>query len=167
MQRKGDRDEREWREPGYGAYGSGYGSPGHIDQRGNRNWVDKTGDEVASWFGDEHAQQRRRWDHVRERERARYERRGDYDEDAELRREIEHRLDQDEFFDAAEIHVSVHANEATLEGVVNYAEEAREAERVARRVPGVIYVNNEIRVRSRVERATIGMGYDSTPPHGE
>lgn len=160
MQRKGDRDEREWREPGHGAYGSGYGSPGHIDPHGGRNWVDKAGDEVASWFGDEHAEQRRRWDHVREHEREQHENRGEYDEDAELRREIEHRLDQDEFFDATDIHVRVQANEAILSGVVNYEEEAREAGRLARRVHGIVHVTDDLRVRSRIERATIGMGYE-------
>ncbi|HWA01270.1 MAG TPA: BON domain-containing protein [Caulobacterales bacterium] len=156
MDRRNDRDERHDHEPGHGAYGSGYGSPGRASS--GRGWLEKASDEVASWFGDEHAEQRRRWDQVRSGEhRGRH---GDYDEDAELRREVEYRLGQDEFFGATDIHVHVRHNEAILRGVVNYQEESREAERVARGVRGIVHVTNELHVRSRVERATIGMGYD-------
>jgi hypothetical protein len=54
--------------------GSGYGRrPEGYDYQ-DRGFIDRAGDEVRSWFGDEEAERRRRWDE-RERERE-YERSG-------------------------------------------------------------------------------------------
>lgn len=41
-------------------YGRGY--------RDDRGWMDRAGDEVASWFGDEDAERRRRMDDLRDRD---------------------------------------------------------------------------------------------------
>jgi len=54
-----DRD-RDYRERGYG---------GPRDYEDDRGFFDRAGDEVRSWFGDEEAERRRRWDErVRQRE---------------------------------------------------------------------------------------------------
>lgn len=54
-----DRD-RDYRE-------RGYGRPSDFDD--DRGFFDRAGDEVRSWFGDEEAERRRRWDErVRQRE---------------------------------------------------------------------------------------------------
>ncbi len=58
---------RDWR--GYGDY----------DRDGDRNWIDRTGDEIASWFGDEEAEYRRRRDRYRD-DRDRYLSRDDHHE---------------------------------------------------------------------------------------
>ncbi|MES1197400.1 MAG: SWFGD domain-containing protein [Pseudomonadota bacterium] len=79
MKRKNDR--RPWREPGYGAYGSGYGSAGHIDNHVSRGAMEKITDELAAWFGDDQAQQRRKWDHARESAFAEHAERGEGEDD--------------------------------------------------------------------------------------
>ena len=61
--RDAPRDERSrWREDRYGERGR------HLDRdhRDERGFFERAGDEVASWFGDEEAERRRRWDHVRD-----------------------------------------------------------------------------------------------------
>jgi hypothetical protein len=45
----------------YGA-GGGYAPDPRDPYQNDRGWMDKTADEVASWFGDREAQRRRRWD---------------------------------------------------------------------------------------------------------
>lgn len=72
-----DRDEeRGYRgrsDQGRGDYGYGrsYGQPRDYDE--DRGFFDRAGDEVRSWFGDEEAERRRRWDErLRDREEQRY-----------------------------------------------------------------------------------------------
>lgn len=69
--RERDRDdERGYR--GRSDYDRGYGDRGYSRPRDydeDRGFFDRAGDEVRSWFGDEEAERRRRWDErLRERE---------------------------------------------------------------------------------------------------
>lgn len=70
-------DEDRFRSARSSAYGTGYrGDYGRDEDRG---WMDRAGDEVASWFGDDEAEYRRRMDRRRD-EAERYYRR-DRDDD--------------------------------------------------------------------------------------
>ncbi|WP_294923406.1 SWFGD domain-containing protein [uncultured Paracoccus sp.] len=66
--RRDDRPyrDRPYEEPGYLG---GFGRASHYD-RGivdrERGWMDRAGDEVASWFGDEDAERRRDMDDMRD-----------------------------------------------------------------------------------------------------
>lgn len=56
---------------GRGDYGGAYGTHRRQDREGgygrdDRDWTDRAGDEVASWFGDEEAERRRRQDELRD-----------------------------------------------------------------------------------------------------
>ncbi|QNN65419.1 DUF2171 domain-containing protein [Sphingomonas rhizophila] len=56
---------RDWREPRsrYDEHGSDrYGRYGRDHDRDERGWFERAGDEVASWFGDDDAERRRRTD---------------------------------------------------------------------------------------------------------
>ena len=58
---------RDYRGPDYRAMDRGYDRPRDYD--GDRDFFDRAGDEVRSWFGDEEAERRRRWDErLRERD---------------------------------------------------------------------------------------------------
>lgn len=65
------RDRDDYRERGYGERGSG--RPPRDYDYDDRGFFDRAGDELRSWFGDEEAERRRRWDErLRQRD---YERR--------------------------------------------------------------------------------------------
>jgi len=66
-----DREEHRDREYRGRGHERGYGRSGdHDDDRG---FIDRAGDEVRSWFGDEEAERRRRWDErLRDREDERH-----------------------------------------------------------------------------------------------
>ncbi|KQX20750.1 MULTISPECIES: DUF2171 domain-containing protein [unclassified Sphingomonas] len=62
-----DRDPRDYRDRDYRARSGGYDRPRDYDD--DRGFFDRAGDEVRSWFGDEEAERRRRWDErLRDRE---------------------------------------------------------------------------------------------------
>jgi hypothetical protein len=86
--REGPRSERErWRDDRFG----------RDDERG---FFERAGDEIASWFGDDDAERRRREDQPRmERERGwdRFGSRGDFDRDRDPRRERERERGYREF----------------------------------------------------------------------
>ena len=67
--------------------------------------------------------------------------------DVEVRRQIEERLEADSRTKNAVIDVGVFAGQATLSGEVHGAATKAAAEEIARSVPGVHVVNNELRVR--------------------
>ncbi len=68
----GERSRDDYRDRGYRSRDWEYGRPSDYDE--DRGFFDRAGDEVRSWFGDEEAERRRRWDErVRQRE---YERSG-------------------------------------------------------------------------------------------
>ena len=134
---------------GYGFNRRGYGRSGELYQperyrEENRDWWDRTTDEVASWFGDEDAERRRRMDSrqdYRERGPKGYRR-----PDERIREEINDRLSDDPWVDASEIEVSVTDGEVSLSGKVSDRMAKRRAEDIVDSVSGVRDVANRIRV---------------------
>jgi osmotically-inducible protein OsmY len=137
--------------PGYGREYGNYGSRqySNYDQEryrrnDDRDWWDRTTDEVASWFGDEDAERRRRMDEIRDH-RGRGPK-GYTRSDERIREDINDRLTYDPRVDASDIEVSVNNAEVTLSGKVNQRTAKRTAEDIAESVSGVRNVENRIRV---------------------
>jgi osmotically-inducible protein OsmY len=145
---------------GYGAgrYGRGYegdyagrrpamgrGAPRYAREyereRGGRDFWDRAGDEIASWFGDEDAERRRRRDEHRGRGPKGYVR-----SDARIEEEVNDRLTDDGMLDASDIEVDVASREVTLSGTVTSRMAKRHAEDLADSVSGVENVQNNLRV---------------------
>lgn len=124
--RSQDRDYGEWR-----AYGE------------RRGFLERAGDEIASWFGDEDAARRRRMDHTG---------RGPSDytrSDERIREDVNDHLTHDPAIDATNISVSVSDCEVTLNGTVHDRWAKRRAEDVVERVSGVKHVQNNLRMADR------------------
>ena len=114
---------------------------------GERNWMDKAGDEVASWFGDDNASQRRDVDKRRDGHYGRGPK-GYRRSDARIAEDVNDRLSDDWRVDASEISVDVKDAEVTLTGTVNSRDDKRRAEDLAHDVSGVTHVQNNLRVTS-------------------
>jgi osmotically-inducible protein OsmY len=120
----------------------------YADRRGggsydeeDRTFFDRASDEVASWFGDEEASERRRQDH-RGRGPRNYTR-----SDARIAEDVNDRLTDDWSLDASDIEVEVEDREVTLSGKVASRADKRRAEDIADSVSGVTHVQNNLRVR--------------------
>ena len=127
----------EWRED-YGAapdYRGAYGA------RNERGWLERTGDEIASWFGDEDAERRRRMDH-RGRGPAGYTR-----SDDRICEDANDALTDDWGVDARDVTLTVANGEVTLDGTVPSREQKRRAEDVVDDLSGVKHVQNNLRVK--------------------
>lgn len=139
-----DRDHRGMGSPGGQGHGGGYeGSRG-----GGRDWWDKASDEVRSWFGDEAAERRRDWDHVRGEHHGRGPK-GYVRSDDRIREDVNDRLTYDGWLDATNIDVLVDKAEVTLTGTVADRADRRRAEDIAEAVHGVKHVQNNLRVEDR------------------
>jgi osmotically-inducible protein OsmY len=124
-----------------GGYGhSSYGGERH-GSSGHRGFMDKAGDEIASWFGDEDAERRREADHRGKGPRG-YQR-----SDSRIEEDVNDRLTDDPMLDASEIDVSVSQCEVTLSGTVPSRQAKRRAEDCADAVSGVRHVQNNLRVQ--------------------
>ena len=110
-----------------------------------RGWWDRASDAVASWFGDEEAEQRRRMDQQREH-RGRGPK-GYRRSDERIKEDVNDRLSDDYYIDASDVEVSVSNTEVTLTGTVNSREDKRRAEDIAESVSGVTNVENRLRVK--------------------
>jgi osmotically-inducible protein OsmY len=169
-----DRDRYAYNEPysryseryqsGYRStqpYGS-YGRRGY-ERRGpeERGWWDRTSDEVASWFGDEEAERRRRIDELRGQYRGRGPR-GYKRSDDRIHDDINDRLTDDPYLDASDIDVSVNNCEVTLSGRVDTRLAKRRAEYIAEWVTGVTNVQNNLRVDQESRTADITTGTTTT-----
>jgi len=137
----------------YGERERGYGERGGRDydyDRGEegRGWLDRASDAVASWFGDEDAERRRRMDEQREHRRGRgpknYRR-----SDERIKEDVNDRLSDDYYLDASDVEVAVENSEVTLTGTVNSRNDKRRAEDLAESVSGVTNVENRLRVKQR------------------
>lgn len=128
------------------APGSGdRGSPRQSWQRDysagqERGFLERAGDEVMSWFGDEDAARRREADH-----------RGvgpsDYTRsDERIREDVNDRLTDDPRVNARNISVAVENGEVTLNGTVGSREDKRRAEDCVDSISGVKHVQNNLRV---------------------
>ncbi len=157
-----DYRTREGRYPsGYSQrynYPTGYRSGERYDERGRaydsdrdeygrgeeRGWWDRASDAIASWFGDEEAERRRRMDEMRPHRGKgpkSYRR-----SDERIQEDVNDRLSEG-YLDATEINVSVQNGEVTLSGTVNSRYDKRRAEDIAEYVSGVSNVENRLRVK--------------------
>jgi hypothetical protein len=105
-----------------------------------RGFLERAGDEVMSWFGDEEATRRREADH-----------RGmgpsDYTRsDERIREDANDRLTDDPRVNARNISVSVESGEVTLSGTVSSREDKRRAEDCVDAISGVKHVQNNLRI---------------------
>ena len=112
-----------------------------------RSFMDRAGDEVASWFGDEQAESRRRADQFRGKGPRNYQR-----SDTRILEDVNDRLSDDPALDASDIEVAVSKAEVTLSGHVSSRFDKRRAEDLAERVSGVSHVQNNLRVKSTTEQ---------------
>jgi osmotically-inducible protein OsmY len=134
------------RERGYD-YGRGRSEydRGRYDREEDRGWLDRVSDRVASWFGDEDAERRRRQDERRE-----YRGRGPKGyrrSDERIKEDVNDRLSDDYNLDASNIEVAVENTEVVLTGTVESRYDKRRAEDVAESVSGVTNVENRLRVK--------------------
>lgn len=153
------RDERdEYQGNYYRSQNSRYESPmtrnwrnDYYNNRDDRNWWDKTKDEVSSWFGDEDADRRRRMDEMRD-----INHRGkgpkNYKKSPEkIKEDVNDRLSDNWMIDASDIEVEVNGSEVTLNGTVDSKSSKRRAEDIAESVAGVTHVQNNLRVNMNSE----------------
>ena len=120
----------------------------------SRGFLQRAGDEIASWFGDEDAARRREEDH-RGRGPSDYTR-----SDDRIREDVNDKLTHDWRVDATNVRVTAKDGEVTLEGTVNSRDAKRRAEDVADSVTGVRHVQNNLRVQENASNryGTSGSG---------
>ncbi|KAA0595804.1 hypothetical protein J2848_002993 [Azospirillum lipoferum] len=89
--------------------------------------------------------------------------------DERILEDINERLTDDHQIDASDIGVRVEGGEVTLSGTVTDRAARRRAEDIAESVPGVGHVQNDLRVTSRTQSTSVGMGERVEPaaPQGE
>jgi len=122
----------------------------------DRDWWDKTRDEVSSWFGDDDAERRRKMDRQMEGQHKGKGPKGYMRSDQRIQEDVCDRLSDDSRLDASNIEVKVQEGEVVLTGTVDDREQKRRAEDLAERISGVRDVENHIKVK-REDRNT----YDS------
>jgi osmotically-inducible protein OsmY len=113
--------------------------------REGRGWWDRASDEVASWFGDDEAERRRRMDEQRQH-RGRGPK-GYRRSDERIKEDVNDRLSDDYYLDASDVEVMVENTEVTLTGTVRNRNDKRRAEDLAESVSGVTNVENRLRVK--------------------
>jgi len=127
---------------------SGYSQYRGAEQdRGNHNrdrgFLERAGDEVASWFGDDDAARRREQDH-RGRGPGNYTR-----SDQRIMEDACDRLTDDRGVDASKVDLTVKDGEVTLTGTVADRWQKRRAEDCVDHISGVKHVQNNLRVESQ------------------
>jgi len=127
----------------------------------NRDWWDKTKDEVSSWFGDDDAQRRRRTDEMNERNYRGKGPKGYSRSDERIKEDVNDRLSDDAQVDASDIEIAVNNCEVTLTGTVNSRWEKRHAEDIVETVSGVKNVENRLKVNANYNS---GSSNDITSP---
>ena len=110
--------------------GHDYDNRGNRD-RNDRDWWDKTSDEVSSWFGDDDAKRRRRMDRISEGSHYGKGPKNYKRSDEKIKEDINERLSDDDQLDASNIEVEVNAAEVTLSGTVDSRYAKHRAEDIA------------------------------------
>ncbi len=131
VERDGDDDDRRYSES-------------------DRGWMERAGDEVASWFGDEEAAARRDLDH-RGRGPKGYVR-----SDDKMLEDVSERMFHDPLLDASNIELSIADGELTMDGSVDSRRAKRRAEDLADSVAGIGHVQNNLRVDDSRNRTFAG-----------
>ncbi|MBZ6078170.1 BON domain-containing protein [Microvirga puerhi] len=147
-----DEDRNRW---GTGAFGRGSRDYGE-----DRSFLERAGDEIRSWFGDEDADRRREMDMRRAENRGRGPK-GYQRSDERIREDVNDRLTDDSHVDASEIEVTVAGREVTLNGTVQSRFEKRHAEDIADSVSGVTHVQNNLRVQLGADAGMTGSTWTS------
>jgi len=160
--RPGRSRDRDWGPPRSGTYepdldryGSASFGRGSRDYNEDRGFLDRAGEEVRSWFGDDDAEHRRDRDMRQSGQHRGRGPKGYTRSDERILDDVNDRLTDDPHIDASEIEVSVSNREVTLSGTVNSRFEKRHAEDIAESVSGVSHVQNNLRVQ---QYADAGMG---------
>jgi len=109
-------------------------------ERSERGWFERAGDEVASWFGDEHAARRR------ERDYSGHGPAGYTRSDERILEDVNDALTDDWGVDARKIQATVSGGDVTLEGTVPSRAQKRRAEDCVEDLSGVRNVQNNLRV---------------------
>ena len=143
----------------YGERGSEYDRERYEGDE-ERGWWDRASDAVASWFGDEDAERRRRMDDQRAHRRGRGPK-GYRRSDERIREDVNDRLGDDYYIDASDIEVMVSNTEVTLTGTVQNRNDKRRAEDIAESVSGVSNVENRLRIKQSVP-SYLGTGMTGT-----
>lgn len=117
--------------------------------RNDRDWWDKTTDEVSSWFGDEDAERRREMDARRSGSHRGTGPKNYQRSDDRIKDDVNDRLTDNSLLDASDIEVDIADSEVTLSGTVDSRYAKRLAEDLAEDVSGVSNVENRLRVKSR------------------
>jgi osmotically-inducible protein OsmY len=127
-------------------YGGDTSNYGNANQGGvDRDWWNKTRDEVSSWFGDDDADHRRRMDKVSGPNRGKGPK-GYHRSDDRIQEDVCDRLCDNPMIDASDVEVKVQGSEVILSGTVDSREVKRCAEDLAESVSGVTNVQNQLRV---------------------
>jgi hypothetical protein len=124
-----------------GGYGIGFRPMRPDRDEDERDWFERAGDEVASWFGDKGAARRREEDH-RGKGPSGYIR-----SDERILEDANDRLTDDWGVDARNIQVGVASGEVTLDGTVGSREQKHRAEDCVEDISGVKHVQNNLRVQ--------------------
>lgn len=146
-------ENRRYPGSNYGNYNRNRNSADY-DTRYNENdrdWWDKTKDEVSSWFGDDDAARRRRMDEIRGEHKGKGPK-GYTRSDERIREDVSDRLSDDEHIDASDIEVAVENGEVTLTGSVENRWAKRHAEDLAESISGVKNVENRLRVKQNQQQ---------------
>ncbi len=143
----------EWREPSreysdyrdtWGRFGAGGDTRGGgRDRSEERGFLERAGDTLAHWLGDD-ADYRRGERGYRGRGPANYTR-----SDERIREDACDRLTEDWRVDASQIEIRVENGELTLDGTVSSREQKRRAEDCVDDLSGVRHVQNNLRVQER------------------
>lgn len=160
---EGRYGEGRWRDDDEHAYRVAYGDhhpdhKGHYEARDSyrddRNFWERAGDRVASWFGEGSYDENREHGEHRGRGPSGYKR-----ADERINDEAHDRLTDDPWVDATAISIAVSAGEVTLSGTVPEREAKHRAERIVETLSGVTHVQNNLRVqRSPLTDAGRGFG---------
>ena len=113
---------------------------------GERDWFERAGDEVSSWFGDEGAERRRRMDKIREGKFRGRGPKGYRRSDERIKEDVNDRLTEHAYLDASNVEVNVKDGEVMLSGTVLDRTDKRLAEDLAESVSGVKNVQNNLRI---------------------
>ncbi len=128
-------------------YGGDTRNYGNMNQGGyDRDWWDRTRDEVSSWFGDDDAERRRRMDQMNANNHRGKGPKDYHRSEDRIREDVCDRLTDDDMLDATDIQVQIQGENVILSGTVHSRNQKRRAEDLAESISGVRDVENRIRV---------------------
>lgn len=142
---------RNENDDGYrnGHYRGGRDYPGYKDHeaagREERDWWDKASDEVASWFGNDQAENRRKMDKLHGPHSGKGPK-GYSRTDEKIKDEICERLYHDSFVDASDVEINVENGEVILTGTIENRDTKRRIEGIVESTPGVKDVENRLKI---------------------